>query len=270
VCRARIESARFRAQRAAPLLSTPDILWTSPRLRDGPLTLYIHHLNHGCMTTPTKSTNPDRERRILDAASRLIVQYGYDKTTVSDIAEAAGISKGAVYLHFESKETLFDALIRREFWLYADAYIKRLDADPEGGTIAGIYKNTLYTMQDSPLMQALFRQDRRVLGAYTRRNQHLLQIRSISSEQFIIWMQQMGAVRTDLTPKVTAYIMNMLSYALVSMDDILPPDQIPPMEEVIEGIAVVLGAALTPPDAPPSEALKTLMKQAIEAAKEVL
>jgi hypothetical protein len=83
-------------------------------------------------------------------------------------------------------------------------------------------------------------------------------------------MQEMGAVRTDLTPKVTAYIMNMISYALVSMDDVLPPDQIPPVEEVIEGIAVVLGAALTPPNAPPSEALKTMMKQAIEAAKEVL
>lgn len=221
------------------------------------------------MTTPAKSTNPDRERRILDAASRLIVQYGYDKTTVSDIAEAAGISKGAVYLHFDSKETLFDSLVKREFWRYAESYIKRLDADPQGGTIAGIYKNTLYTMQDSPLMQALFRQDRRVLGAYARRNKHLTQFRSTSSEQFIIWMQQMGAVRTDLAPKVTAYIMNMLSYALVSMDDVLPAEQIPPMEDTIEGIALVLGTALTPAGAPPSDEVKALMKQAIEAARDV-
>ncbi len=213
--------------------------------------------------------NTEREQRILNAAARLIVQYGYDKTTVSEIAQAAGISKGAVYLHFDSKETLFDALIKREFWRFAEAYLKRLDADPDGGTIAGIYKNTLYTMQDTPLMQALFRQDRRVLGAYARRNANLSQFRAASSAQFVSWMQQVGAVRRDIAPQVAAYIMTMLSYALISMDDVLPPEQIPPIEEVIEGIALVLGTALTPPDAPPSENVKAMMRQAIEAARGV-
>lgn len=224
------------------------------------------------MTEPSKSSkpNPEREQRILNAAERLIVQYGYDKTTVSDIAEGAGISKGAVYLHFESKETLFDALIKREFGRFSDAYMKRLEADPDGGSIGGIYKNILYTMQDSPLMQALFRQDRRVLGAYTRRRQVGQQFRSMSSAQFMIWMQEVGAVRADIAPQVAAYIMNMLSYALVSMDDVLPAEDIPPIEEVIEGIALVLGTALTPPDAPSSDAVKGLIRQAVEAARELL
>jgi AcrR family transcriptional regulator len=214
--------------------------------------------------------NPEREQRILNAAEKLIAQYGYDKTTVSDIAEGAGISKGAVYLHFESKETLFDVLIKREFGRFSDAYMKRLEADPDGGTIAGIYKNILYTMQDSPLMQALFRQDRRVLGDYTRRRQVGSQFRQMSSAQFIIWMQRVGAVRADIAPRVAAYIMNMLSYALVSMDDVLPAEDIPPIEEVIEGIALVLGSALTPPNAPPSDAVKALMRQAVDAARELL
>ena len=214
--------------------------------------------------------NPEREQRILNAAARLIVQYGFDKTTVSEIAQDAGISKGAVYLHFESKETLFDALLKREFGRFSDAYMKRLDADPNGGTIAGIYKNILYTMQDSPLMQALFRQDRRVLGDYTRRRQLGAQFRSMSSAQFIIWMQQVGAVRSDIAPHVAAYIMNMLLYALVSMDDVLPAEDIPPIEDVIEGIALVLGTALTPPHAPSSDAVKALIRQAVDAARELL
>ena len=214
--------------------------------------------------------NPEREQRILNAAAQLIVQYGFDKTTVSEIAEGAGISKGAVYLHFESKDTLFDALVKRELWRYSDAYLKRLDADPDGGTIAGIYKNTLYTMQDSPLMQALFRQDRHVLGAYARRNQVTNQARSMSNAQFIVWMQQVGAVRPDIAPHIVAYIMNMLSYALISMDDVLPAEQIPPIEEVIEGIALVMGSALTPLNAPPSDEVKAMIRQAINAAREAL
>ena len=41
---------------------------------------------------------------ILDAADRLLARYGYRKMTVEDIAREAGIGKGSIYLHFESKE----------------------------------------------------------------------------------------------------------------------------------------------------------------------
>ena len=56
----------------------------------------------------------EREQRILDAAANLIAHYGYDKTTVDEIAREAGVSKGAIYLHFKSKEDLFEALLLRE------------------------------------------------------------------------------------------------------------------------------------------------------------
>lgn len=41
---------------------------------------------------------------ILDAADRLLAQFGYRKMTVEDIAAEAGIGKGTIYLHFNSKE----------------------------------------------------------------------------------------------------------------------------------------------------------------------
>ena len=60
------------------------------------------------------SRQAQRAERILEAASDLFAHYGYDKTTMEDIARAAGVSKGAIYLHFRGKEDLFDALIARE------------------------------------------------------------------------------------------------------------------------------------------------------------
>ncbi len=51
-----------------------------------------------------------KERAILDAAMRLFSQRGYRKTSIEEIAAAAGIGKGTVYLYFESKERLFRAL----------------------------------------------------------------------------------------------------------------------------------------------------------------
>jgi AcrR family transcriptional regulator len=53
----------------------------------------------------------DKRDLILDTALRLFNHYGFDKTSISDIADAAGIGKGTFYYYFESKEELFLSII---------------------------------------------------------------------------------------------------------------------------------------------------------------
>ncbi|MFF7534379.1 TetR/AcrR family transcriptional regulator [Streptomyces bobili] len=55
----------------------------------------------------------DRAGHILDSALTVFRQYGYAKTTMQDIARAAGMSRAALYLHFAGKEELFRAGSRR-------------------------------------------------------------------------------------------------------------------------------------------------------------
>jgi len=56
---------------------------------------------------------PPGAERILDAADRLLVQFGYKKMTVESLAKEAGIGKGTVYLSFESKADVALACIDR-------------------------------------------------------------------------------------------------------------------------------------------------------------
>jgi AcrR family transcriptional regulator len=51
--------------------------------------------------------------RILDTAAQLFFQKGYDKTTLQDIIDATGLSKGAIYHHFASKEAILIAVVDR-------------------------------------------------------------------------------------------------------------------------------------------------------------
>ncbi len=51
--------------------------------------------------------------KILSVSSKLFVEKGYDKTSVQDILDALGISKGGLYHHFKSKEEILDAVIQR-------------------------------------------------------------------------------------------------------------------------------------------------------------
>jgi len=52
----------------------------------------------------------DKRNAILQAAWKLIRHYGYNKTTIEEIAQEAGVGKGTVYLHFRSKTEIMLAL----------------------------------------------------------------------------------------------------------------------------------------------------------------
>jgi AcrR family transcriptional regulator len=55
------------------------------------------------------------KQQILDSALKLFSHKGYGATSVRDIAEEAGLSKGNVYHHFPDKETIFRELLDRYF-----------------------------------------------------------------------------------------------------------------------------------------------------------
>ena len=52
-------------------------------------------------------------RRIVETAERLFRQYGYQKTTVADIAAALGMSPANVYRFFASKAAITEAVARK-------------------------------------------------------------------------------------------------------------------------------------------------------------
>jgi AcrR family transcriptional regulator len=50
--------------------------------------------------------------RILEAANKVFAEKGYHEATMDDIAKRLGVSKGAIYLYFPSKEDLFEAMCK--------------------------------------------------------------------------------------------------------------------------------------------------------------
>lgn len=63
----------------------------------------------------TVSVDDPKRTRILDAAMRLVLAYGYSRTTMDDLAKAADMSRPAIYLHFRNKTDVYRAVARREF-----------------------------------------------------------------------------------------------------------------------------------------------------------
>lgn len=76
-------------------------------------------------------TDPEKHRQILDGAYQVFTARGFDAASMSDIAAAANVSKGTLYVYFQDKEHLFVALIGREREAQKRGAIAALNDDPD-------------------------------------------------------------------------------------------------------------------------------------------
>jgi TetR/AcrR family acrAB operon transcriptional repressor len=65
------------------------------------------------MVRRTKEEAEETRQSILDAAEHLFHERGVSRTSLADIASAAGVTRGAIYWHFENKVDLFQAMLER-------------------------------------------------------------------------------------------------------------------------------------------------------------
>ncbi len=214
------------------------------------------------------SDNNERQQQILDAAAAVIIRLGYDKTTMSDIAEEAGASRRTVYLYFKGKEELFEALLYHEYLQYAQIWVEQIEADPRGGTIGGFYRAIFHAVNCRPLIAAMLRRDRRVIGNYLRKRDNLFaqMYSEVNELAFFQALQAAGAIRQDIDAAVILHIVEMLSYGQLTIGDFKPPDQFPAYDAVMEALAELMDRALLPEDGGNSAAGKAIIRQITAAA----
>jgi AcrR family transcriptional regulator len=64
---------------------------------------------------PSEDLSEERQKQILDAAITEFARNGFHATRMEDIARSSGMSKGAVYLYYKSKDAIITALLRMLF-----------------------------------------------------------------------------------------------------------------------------------------------------------
>src|SRR4030042_884054 len=75
-------------------------------------------------TAPVQVRSEETRNRILQSAHKLFSETGFDASGVAGICRAAGVSKGAFYHHFETKQAVFLQLLEEG--------LQQVDTDPPG------------------------------------------------------------------------------------------------------------------------------------------
>lgn len=79
-----------------------------------------------------KKYNPKQTiEKILSISAELFLEKGYDKTSMQDLVNALGMSKGAIFHHFKSKEEIFEAVMEKIAVEQIDSYKNMLSNETQ-------------------------------------------------------------------------------------------------------------------------------------------
>jgi AcrR family transcriptional regulator len=87
---------------------------------------------------PSQADGPEdsaKRRQIMDGARAVFLAQGFDAASMGEIARAAGVSKGTLYVYFENKEQLFEATVHEQCQTQAEGLF---DLDPNDGDVEAV------------------------------------------------------------------------------------------------------------------------------------
>jgi AcrR family transcriptional regulator len=224
--------------------------------------------------SPERQPAPDerklREERLLDAATTLLVRWGYRKTTIDDVAREAGVGKGTIYLHWKDKNDLFRAAIWREQQRYREEVQRRIAADPEGGLLHRVTTHGMLAALSNPLMAAMIRGKSDIFNGFLRSsNRDVLNQLLGDADAYIVQLQHAGLIRAELPVPTITFLLTALKVGVINSPDIISQEHLPSMEQLAEALSDLIRRWLEPEQLlSKSDAGKQLLTEYLEKVKE--
>lgn len=176
------------------------------------------------MVRRTKDEAQETRNRILDAAEHLFSERGVSRTSLEDIAHAAGVTRGAIYWHFRDKRDLFCAMVNR-VTLPMEAMVERSSGESVEDPIASLRAcavNALRATAGDPRV-------RRVFDVVTHKCEYLGEMAGVNNrisavqkgcvdraEQAIRNAIRRGLLPASLDARLAAIGLDALLYGLIS------------------------------------------------------
>lgn len=184
------------------------------------------------MVKRTSEQAEETRRAILDAARHLFETQGYPRTSIANIVEAAGISKGALFHHFASKDALFFE-IWKEMQLEMDAEARaaaqagRSKTDPYAAFLAGT--RAYFNWASRPGFQRVVLIDGPAVMGLDGWQENDDRLGRSNVEQGVRYLAHKGLIAEDGIVPISIMLLNALNgggFALSRRESGLTPDNL--------------------------------------------
>lgn len=156
---------------------------------------------------PTRNLGAgDKRERILDAAVRVFAKSGFHDTRVADVAKAAGVADGTIYLYFESKDELLRSLFEDRVGRLLSFVREGLDKHESAkAKLSAIIELQLGVYEGEPelaeVMTVILRQSTKLLKEHARPG-FMAYLDAVAT--VVAAGQKSGEFRSDVSPHFVA------------------------------------------------------------------
>lgn len=169
-------------------------------------------------------------RALLDAATGLFAEKGYSRTSLEEIATAARVTKGAIYHHFASKTTLFEAAIERLEVVEAARMREAYDQAPDAAAGAQAVLDVFLSACSDPIYGGVVFREGPVALGWERWHECEQKYNYAVIEYVIAGLTAEGRVAVPLSETFLALAFGMLGAAGQLLAR-APRDQLPRLQE---------------------------------------
>jgi AcrR family transcriptional regulator len=184
---------------------------------------------------------------LITAAEAQFRRFGYRRTTIDDITAEAGTGKGSLYLHFESKQAVYMAVVEASLERFVESASRLLEGpQPVPARLRSLVELTIdHYGQDELLHASLFGQAGLVDGdvAQMAADVQRARIRSLL-RQLLVAGQREGSVRADIDVDVAAAVLFEIGWAVVRTA--LEGDSQIPLDHALTTLNQIVGLGLLP------------------------
>lgn len=151
--------------------------------------------------TKKRRSREETRQKLLDAALQVFARNGYERATVDEIVREAGFSKGAFYVHFETKEDLFWEMLEERITAQQETFRQVVDASLSVAENERRILEQAFNMSAHPLGPAVIME----FTAHGMRNEKVREQLSRMYERWHAFVaetlqqgQELGLVRKDI------------------------------------------------------------------------
>lgn len=189
----------------------------------------------------------ETRERLMEAATSVFARSGFDRATVDEIVREAGFSKGAFYVHFESKEDLFWAMLKERIAQQQEMFRQAISHERSTEeNVRTILSAVFGLVKADPLWSSIFME----FAAHAARNE---EVRLRLAKMYERWREltvevleesrRAGRLREDADPKFMATVLIATVEGSV-IQSLLAPETVR-LEEIIDPLTRALTEWLT-------------------------
>lgn len=203
----------------------------------------------------TKTQRTDLRRRadaLLDATAELLIAGGSRQIRIEEVARRAGVGKGTVYLHWQSRDRLLLAAGAREAAAMTDTVIAAIRSDPfEAAPHRYLRRHILEAMR-RPILRTIFSAEGAELAAFAHQSARsgLAVSKTITSRDYLTVLADHDLLRPGLELSDVDYGLQAVAYGFFAVGPLVPDDRQSALEHRADQLAEVVRRSFEPDPTP--------------------